>query len=252
MKATNTNYNLDASLKRIDGILDANQSYPDKKSVPSRDDLSYTNGFYADCTAIFVDICGSSDMTDERKRPTLAKMYRSFISEMVAMFNGFSECKEISINGDCVWAVFDTPNNDAVNVAFDAACKARSLTHILDYKFKKKSYSSIKANVGMDYGRALVVQAGFKGSAINDVIWMGDVVNSACHLCNESGARTEGSLLLSSNVYNKLKKEYQALCRLLRFGVYESTAVNIELNDWLKDQKNKDNQRRRSIWDIDV
>ena len=86
------------------------------------------------CTAIFVDICDSSDLTDVQKRAVLAKIYRCFISEMVAMFNGFSQCREISINGDCVWAVFDTPYKQ------DAACKANALIEVLNYKLKKRLY----------------------------------------------------------------------------------------------------------------
>lgn len=32
-----------------------------------------------------------------------------------------------------------------------------------------------------------MVKAGYSGSGINDVIWMGDVVNTACHLANKAG-----------------------------------------------------------------
>lgn len=89
MKATNTAYNFSDSLSRIDEILNApNTNYEEKKSIPTTG-LTYNNGYYVNCTAIFVDICDSSDMTDVQKRPVLAKIYRSFISEMVAMFNGF-------------------------------------------------------------------------------------------------------------------------------------------------------------------
>ncbi len=88
MKATNTAYNFSDSLSRIDEILNApNTNYEEKKSIPTTG-LTYNNGYYVNCTAIFVDICDSSDMTDVQKRPVLAKIYRSFISEMVAMFNG--------------------------------------------------------------------------------------------------------------------------------------------------------------------
>ena len=59
---------------------------------------------------------------------------------MVAMFNGFSQCREISINGDCVWAVFDTPYKQDVESAFDAACKANALIEVLNYKLKKRLY----------------------------------------------------------------------------------------------------------------
>lgn len=240
MKATNTTYDLARSLERIDEILDAdNKSFEELDHIPTRDKLTYKNGYYVNCTAIFVDICGSSDMTDAQRRPVLAKIYRSFISEMVAMFNGFSQCKEISINGDCVWAVFDAQYKPDVDKAFDAACKAASLTDILNYKLGKKGYTTIEVNIGIDYGRALMVQAGFKGSAINDVIWMGDVVNSACHLCNEDRGVYKARILMGEVVYNNLNEHNQGLCQIydaLRM-VYFANSINKAMNNWLRDPK---------------
>ncbi len=39
----------------------------------------------------------------------------------------------------------------------------------------------------MDYGRVLMIKAGFAGSGINDVVYMGDVVNRAAHLAHKAG-----------------------------------------------------------------
>ena len=238
MKVTNTQYNFENSLARIDEILDApNGNYQEKDSIP-KGGLTYNNGYYVNCTAIFVDICNSSDMTDKHRRPVLAKIYRSFISEMVAMFNDFKQCREISINGDCVWAVFDTPSSQDVNRAFDAACKANSLVKVLNNRWENKGYDTHNANIGMDYGRALMIQAGYKGSGINDILWMGDVVNSACHLCNEKRNSSDAPILLGYEVYQRLNEDYQALCYKYdtRRQVYSCSAVNRKLNNWLKEQ----------------
>lgn len=237
MKATNTSYNFENSLSRIDDILNAGDgNYQDADKMPTRDKLTYTNGYYVDCTAIFVDICGSSDMTDVHKRPVLAKIYRSFISEMVAMFNSYSQCREISINGDCVWAVFDTPYKDDVDTAFSAACRANALIDILNYKLSKKNYTQYDANIGMDYGRALMIQAGYKGSGINDVVWMGDVVNSACHLCAEDRGYFGKRIFLSDTIYSNLNGSNKSLCQQFSGSIYHSSAVNTEMNNWLKKQ----------------
>lgn len=113
MESNNTiNYNVAKSAERMDEILDAgNGNFSDKSSVPLRSTLTYTNGYYVYVTSVFVDIVGSSDMTDEHRRPTLAKMYRSFISECVAIMNSVSMSREINIHGDCVWGIFETPKN---------------------------------------------------------------------------------------------------------------------------------------------
>ena len=104
------------------------------------------------------------------------------------MFNGFDKCREISINGDCVWAVFDTTYNADVSQAFDAACKAKSLIDILNYKLAKKGYTTFDANIGMDYGRALMVQAGYKDSGLNDVVFI-VICSSTTVLSSKSGSR---------------------------------------------------------------
>ena len=69
-------YNIEKSAGRIQEILDSNNSnYEDKGNVvPSRDSLTYNNGYYVNVTALFIDIVGSSKLIEECQRPTLAKM----------------------------------------------------------------------------------------------------------------------------------------------------------------------------------
>ena len=80
-------YNIEKSAERIQEILDSNNAnYEDKgNEVPSRDTLTYNNGFYVNVTALFIDIVDSSKLIEDCQRPTLAKIYRSFISECVAL-----------------------------------------------------------------------------------------------------------------------------------------------------------------------
>lgn len=233
-------YNLESSLKRIDEILNAdNKSFVDSNSIPGRSQLTYTNGFYVDCAALFVDIRDSSTMTDEHKRPVLAKIYRSFISELVALFNSCANTKEININGDCVWCVCDTPYKSDIDEVFSLAARACSLVDILNYKLKKKNYTTYTVGVGIDYGRALMIKAGTEGSGINDVVWMGDVVNQACHLCNEANSGYfDKRVFLSNVIYNNLNENNQKLCsKDAGRDIYQANIVNISMNEWLEKQK---------------
>ena len=44
-------YDVEKSAKRIDAILDAsNSNYSDRDSIPVRNSLTYTNGFYVNIT----------------------------------------------------------------------------------------------------------------------------------------------------------------------------------------------------------
>ena len=64
---------------------------------PTTNNLTDSNKTYGiDAAILFVDIRDSSDLTDEHKRPTLAKLYRSYISEVVAVVNSFEDCNIIN------------------------------------------------------------------------------------------------------------------------------------------------------------
>lgn len=229
-------YDVDKSSERMDEILNANDNnFCDKNSLPRRDDLTFKNGYYVNITAIFIDIVGSSNMTDKHKRPTLAKMYRVFLSECVAIMNSEKNCKEISINGDCVWGVFDTPYKSDINNVISVAARLNSMIKILNYKLRKKNYSEISIGIGIDYGRALMVKAGYSGSKINDVIWMGDVVNSACHLCNKAGREGREVVIISNSIYNNLNKHNKELFSLILdswVSIYQGNIVELNLENW--------------------
>lgn len=236
METNYISYNVDKSAQRIDDILNAdNSNFSDADTIPSRDKLTFANGYYVNVTALFIDIVGSSDMTDSHKRPTLAKMYRAFLSECVAIMNGSDICKEVSINGDCVWGVFETPLQSQIDHTFGIAAKLNSLVKILNYKLLKKGYSEISVGIGMDYGRALMVKAGYSGSGINDVIWMGDVVNSACHICNMAGRDGRSVLMVSACIYSNLNDHNKKLLSSTYIGwtqYYQGNIVNTGMEDW--------------------
>ena len=234
-------YDINKSSDRIDEILNAsNSNYSDKNYIPARSTLTYNNGYYVHVTALFIDIVGSSDMTNDHLRPTLAKIYRSFISECVAIMNEQEICKEINIHGDCVWGVFETPKKTDIDTVINVSAKLYSMIKILNYKLKKKEYNEIDVGIGIDYGRALMVQAGYSGSSINEVIWMGDVVNSACHLANKAGRSGREVVIFPYVIYNNINEHNKGLftqyydmdeCKTL----YEGTIVNTGMEEWYEE-----------------
>lgn len=232
-------YDIEKSASRIDEILDAsNSNYADKTSIPSRSTLTYTNGYYVYVTSLFIDIVGSSDMTSEHKRPILAKMYRAFISECTAIMNSSEHCKEININGDCVWGVFETKLKSHIDSVFDIAAELNSLVKILNYKLRKKGYSEISVGIGIDYGRALMVKAGYSGSGLNDVIWMGDVVNNACHIANKAGRDYRDPIIVSSCLHGNLNDKNRKYFKAIMIGYttyYQCNVSDKAMNTWYRE-----------------
>lgn len=239
-KETTYTYKVEDSASRMDDILDANDNdYEDNKNdIPSRNKLTYKNGYYVYVTALFIDIVDSSKLTDGNRRPTLAKMYRAFLSECVAIMNSWEMCKEININGDCVWGVFETPKKSDVDDVISVAAQLNSMIKILNYKLQKKEYDTISVGIGIDYGRALMVKAGYSGSGINEIVWMGDVVNTACHLADKAGRGIRNRIIVTEQIYSNLNDEHKEMLSSYTDGTttrYEGNIVRTSMENWYKE-----------------
>lgn len=236
METNHISYDIDKSAKRIDDILNAsNSEFEELLEIPSRDKLTFTNEFYINVGALFVDIRNSSDLTDEHKRPTLAKLYRSYISKVVAIINSFEDCKEINIVGDCVSAIFNARYQSQIQSMFSCSAKINSLIQILNYKLQKKNIQTISIGIGLAYGRALMVKAGYSGSSINDVVWMGDVVNEASNLCNKANKGSNKCILVDGDVqYNLTDDDKKLLSYNYNEQCYEGDFVNSAMKEWYK------------------
>jgi class 3 adenylate cyclase len=241
MESNHRSYNFETSKARIDEILNTkDNSYEELKSIPSRDKLTYTNGFYVNCTALFVDIRGSSQLPKRYRRPTLARIYRSYLSEVIAIMNANSCCSEVNIQGDCVWGIFNTINRLNIDTVFVTAARISSIVDVINLKLKERKIDPIKIGIGMDYGRALMIKSGYNGSGINEVVWMGDVVNNACNLCGYGNKEDyDCKIMVSQAIYNNLSKHNQSLLtpHLYR-QCFHGNVINPEINKWVESQNN--------------
>lgn len=234
-------YSYTASSERIADILSqpAGQ-FEEVDALPGRDRLTYTNGFYGRCSAVFVDIRDSSQLPSKYKRPTLAKLYRSFISEMVSVLNGQVKVREVNIVGDCVWATYNTPYISDINEVFSVASRANTLRKLLNKHLEKRGYEPLRFGIGVDWGRVLMIKAGANGSGINDVVYMGDVVNSAAHLAHKAGRLLGNSIWVGSNFYGNLDKHNQGLLDQTYDSdlgyVYTGDIISTAMNDWIDEQ----------------
>lgn len=240
MESGYSEFVLNDCLARLDEILkSAEANYKESETVPTRDSLSFTNGFYVSCSALFIDMRNSRTLASKYKKPTLAKIYRAYISELVAILRGNTNVKEISIEGDCVWGIFDTPYKNDIEAVFSTGARSASLIDILNYKLSKVGIASLTAGIGMSYGDALMIKAGYKNSGVNEVAWMGNVVSEAAKLCsygNRSGS--DQMVMVSSVFYQNLKQESQKLLMYNQLrNCYNGWVVNTQMANWLKGQR---------------
>lgn len=231
-------YDYRTSFARLDGILNADDSkYEERDKLPDRDDLTFDNGFYAYCSAIFIDLRDSSALPGKHTRPVLAKIYRAFISEMVAILNSDIFAREVNIVGDCVWGVYITPLTQHIDDTFHLAFEANSLMKTLNYKMAQRGYTTpLSAGIGLAYGRALMIKAGYNGSGINDVVYMGDVVNRAAHLAAEGNRGSRPALMVDDVFYNNLNDHNQGLLKWnATLRCWAGDVIHTGMDEWHKE-----------------
>ena len=239
MESSYKAYILEESDERIREILKTSDNeYEELDEIPSRDRLTYNNGFYVYCTALFVDVRNSSTLPDRYRRPTLARIYRSYISEVVALLNGNQDCREINIHGDSVWGIFNTRYKSDIDDVFSTAAKISSIIDLINCRLQKSGIEPITVGIGLDYGRALMIKAGYKGSGINDVIWMGDVVNHAAKLCGYGNKTSDDyEFMVSSAFQQNLNDDNK---KLLTYnhnrGCYHGNVINTYINNWIEEK----------------
>jgi len=244
MKTNYQNYEFEKSLERIDEILNtSDNNYKEVKNIPSEEQLTYTNGFYVYATSLFVDLRDSTILSQKHSRPVLAKIYRIFISEVIAIMNGNDNCKYIHIDGDCVSGLYNTPYKSDIHSVLNDTFKINTLINILGCKFKKKGYSEIKAGIGIDYGRLLFIKTGFKGSGLNDVSWMGSSLNISAKLSGLGSKSFTNPIVMSKVVYDNIKdfnKKYEEWFYSgydydLGLSYYHGNVINLNMNSWYEE-----------------
>lgn len=245
MDGNHAPYNYLASFARIDQQLDTSTGeFTESSSLPDRQRLTFDNGFYAYCTALFVDVRDSSELPNHYQRPRLARIYRAFISEVVAILNGHSAVREVNIVGDCVWAVYNTNTTDAIDDVFNLAAKVNILENVLNQKLKVAGYDTpLYFGIGLSYGMALMIKAGRRGSTINDVVYMGEVVNQASHLASRGGkvtgwrrsARIHMDLVFQQNL-NEHNQGLTTQVETYPGSIFASDAVDVAMSEWLEAQ----------------
>lgn len=165
--------------------------------------------------------------------------------------NGNSNCKEIEIDGDCISGIYDTPSKSDIDDVFSDAARINSIIKILNCKFDKRDIENINIGIGIDYGRALMIKAGYNGSGLNKVVWMGDVVNSASNLCNKANKGWDSELLFVSDViYSNLNEHNQKLLSWNSSNsCYHGNVINTVMEEWHnKNCTMKNNNQGSSIW----
>lgn len=212
-------YSYEAGKERIIEILNNDVDIEKKTSVPCENDFTFDNAYQCWITSIFVDLRNSTELFNSSDKKKVSKIIRSFTSEIIEILN--AKCildepyedisiEEIGIRGDCVYAIYSTPQKAQTYEVLDRAFYINTLIKMLNKLFDKYKLGSIKAGIGISVAEEVIIKAGRKYSGVNSKVWIGDAVTKASKL---SGLGDKGDIqriVISScmhhNIIDKFKK----------------------------------------------
>lgn len=214
-------YDFENGKKEIEEVLDSKIDVKDTQSIPDDSALSFGNGVRTWVSSIFVDIVSSSKFftMDDISRNVKSRIIKSFIEQVVSIFNDNENVYEIGIRGDCVYAVFQAEYQKNILSVFRTAYCINTFFRMFNEILSKRQYPNISAGIGIGTGYDLIVKAG-KKRIVNDKIWIGESLVNASNLSKIANRHGYDPICLDKttyiNIIDSLKKE------------------NPDYNDWIR------------------
>lgn len=244
-------YNYKNGKSRIEEILNNKIEIVEKEKVPKDENFTFDNGYYSWVSAIFVDIRESSKLFTDKDKEKVAKIIRSFTSEIIEILREDDNLREIGIRGDCVYAIYTTPNQSDTYEIAEKTFFINTFMEMLNILLEEKSYPTIKVGIGMSTAQELVVKAGRKNVSINSKVWIGDAVTKASNLSslgNKDGVLpivfSELSYInfiekLVENTLNDDPKSWFKKYSTNEYGIYYSAnIIKTNFYNWIKNGMN--------------
>lgn len=242
-------YNFKNSKANIINILKSNTKIEETQDIPKADEnFTYDNGIYAWTGAIFIDIVNSSDLLD-KKDEKLARLMRAFTSEVITIMQDFDKYRQIGIRGDCVYAIYSTPNKDDIVSMFNISSKLNTFMKMFNKIITSFGYNEISAGIGLGCDKDLIIKAGRTGSGINDKIWIGNAIIDACNFSNLANRNGKDPIIISNTVYDNIidilckenpnfinwikPKKRNTYYDAYTIEYYTCNIINIEFNNWI-------------------
>ena len=176
-----------------------------RKPIPKNDsEFTYENGIKSWVGAIFIDIVDSSSLFKNQKEEIIARVMRSFTSEIIDILKSNEKFRKVGLRGDCVYAIYSAEYRSDLLEIFRLAYQINTYMIMLNVLLKNNQFPTISAGIGLGASEDLVIKAGKKQTGYNDLIFIGDAVVDASKLSGEANRNTIGSIAMNDIFYNNI------------------------------------------------
>jgi class 3 adenylate cyclase len=240
-------YDYKAGKKRVKEILDNKLEVIKQDKVPSDSGFTFNNGYFSWVTGLFVDIRDSSSLFSEEDKEKVSKIIRSFTSEITEILRSDDNLREIGIRGDCVYAIYTTPEKSDILEIADKTFYINTYMNMLNKLLEQKGFPKISVGIGVATAKELVVKAGRKDVGINNKVWIGDAVTKSSNLSSLGSKNGLSSIVFSDTSYinfiekfvekngEKAKSWFTKRYRY-DYGVYyDANIIKSDFDKWIDD-----------------
>jgi len=178
----------------------------DIEKIPLETDMSLeVNRWYRirNVVSIYVDMQGSTQLTNEKYIRTSAKMYEIFTGSLIRIFKEFG-AQFIDIKGDGGFALFKERFGSVKAFLAGVTFKTYVEKHLKSFVKSQISDWEIASKIGIEKGTILVKRVGTRNQGDNKynwAIWAGKPVNISAKLSDLAEADT---ILASDGVFQDL------------------------------------------------
>lgn len=196
--------------------------------------------------AVFADLRGSSKLSSDNRKASVASIYTGSTGGLVSIFNSF-EANYIQVQGDGVLAIFWGPKDyeKAICAAMTAKTFGTTIKSLIENRNNKSSFES-GYRIGVSSSSVLVKKFGNERPSQQSLIWSGNAVNFAVKASDES---LDGKLVITNSVWAGIKdNEYlSSSCECQNSYVARLLWSKINIRN-IDESREKEGYERSSNW----
>lgn len=232
-------FDIEKSLDRIDKMLTASDDYHILQSLHSIDKMEDDRAVYIPCVIIYIQVRPTMEKSESIKDEAVVKKHRCLISEIFSILEGSDNCYGYQFVGNSFIAFMRCVEKSDMDKAFEIAAKVKSIVDIINFKLNKYNIVSTRIGIAIDKGWMLRMTQSFVNSERSGMLWDGYMVERVRQMASYAGSSLyDQTIMISKAVYDDLNDNYQKLFSYNNTrNCYNSSAVNIYMNNWLKKQK---------------
>lgn len=230
--------------KRILEIFKNKIEAENQEDLPSENQITFSNGFQCFVTSVFVDIRDSTTLFSQSNKSVVAKVIRAFTSEIIEILRDDENCEDIGIRGDCIFAIYSTPNQADIHEVVDKCVWVNTYMNMLNSLLSQYGYPNIEVGIGISTSKELVVKAGRKDVGINDKVWIGKAVTWASKFSGMGNKNGLPPIVMSNMTYtnsidlmkniNSCQEDWFDEYNHREYGrIYTANIVKSEFSNWI-------------------